>query len=316
MTRRRAPVHPVDQLQFHFDPGSVRALELALATVVFGAALDLRIADLRRIAVSPRGPAIGLLAQFVLLPALASLAIWILRPAPSIGLGLLLVAACPGGASSNFFAMLARGNVALSVTLSAVSTLTAILMTPLNFVFWGSTNPATAPLLHEIQVDPLAILRSGLLTLIAPTLAAMAVRRWRERLADRLLTPVRVAGAVLMISFIAGGFLSNASHLGHLREAAVIVLLVNSAGLATGYWLSRLAGLPHYDAKSVSIETGIQNIGFGLVLVFQFFGGLGGMALVVGWWGVWHSISALALSLYWARAAKRLHPSAAPALSL
>jgi BASS family bile acid:Na+ symporter len=309
-------MHPVDSLQFHFDPGSVRALELALATVVFGAALDLRVTDLRRIAVSPKGPAIGLLAQFALLPALASLAIFVLRPAPSIGLGLLLVAACPGGASSNFFAMLARGNVALSIAISAVSTLTAIAVTPLSFVFWGSTNPVTAQLLHEIQVDPLAILRSGLVTLIAPTLTAMAVRRWRERLADRLLTPVRVGGALLMISFIVSGFATNLGHLGILREAAPIVLLVNGAGLAAGYGLSRLCGLSHYDAKSVSLETGIQNVGFGLVLVFQFFGGLGGMALVVGWWGVWHTVSALALALFWARGAKPTHPGTAPALSL
>jgi BASS family bile acid:Na+ symporter len=309
-------MHPVDSLQFHFDPSSVRALELALASVVFGAALDLRVADLRRIAVSPKGPAIGLLAQFVLLPALASLAIFVLRPAPSIGLGLLLVAACPGGASSNFFAMLARGNVALSIAISAVSTLTAIAVTPLNFVFWGSTNPVTAQLLHEIQVDPLAILRSGLVTLIAPTLAAMAVRRWREPLADRLLTPVRVGGALLMISFIVTGFATNLGHVGYLREAAGVVLVVNGAGLATGYGLSRLCGLSHYDAKSVSLETGIQNVGFGLVLVFQFFGGLGGMALVVGWWGVWHTVSALALALFWARGAKPAHPGTAPALSL
>jgi BASS family bile acid:Na+ symporter len=309
-------MHPVDQLQFHFDPGSVRALEVALSTIVFGAALDLRVADLRRIAVSPKGPGIGLLAQFVLLPALASLAIWLLRPAPSIGLGLLLVAACPGGASSNFFTMLARGNVALSVTISAVSTLTAIAMTPLNFVFWGSTNPVTAELLRQIQVDPLAILRSGVITLILPTLAAMAVRRWRAGLADRLLTPVRVAGAILMIGFIAGGFASNLGHIGTLREAVAIVLIVNGAGLAAGYGLARLAGLPAYDAKAVSLETGIQNVGFGLVLVFQFFGGLGGMALIVGWWGVWHTISALALSLVWSRAAKQAQAGARLAVSL
>jgi BASS family bile acid:Na+ symporter len=298
-------MHPVDQLQFHFDAGAVRSLGVALACVVFGASLDLRVADLRRVALSPKGPLIGLFAQFVLLPALASLAIWLLRPAPSIGLGLLLVAACPGGATSNFFTMLARGNVALSVTLSAVSTLTAIGMTPLNFVFWGGTNPVTAQLLRQIQVEPLEILRAGVITLILPTLAAMAVRRWRPRLADRLLTPVRVCGTVLMVGFIAAGLLQNLEHAGYLWDAFAIVLLVNGAGLAAGYALSRAAGLPPYDAKAVSIETGIQNVGFGLVLVFQFFGGLGGMALVIGGWGIWHSVTALALALLWGRAARQ-----------
>src|SRR5512145_1933541 len=110
----------IDQLQFHFDAGAVRALNVVLATIVFGAALDLRLADFRRILVSPKGPAIGLLVQFALTPAIASLIVWLVAPAPSLGLGIALVAACPGGAASNFVTMLARGNVALSLTVSAV----------------------------------------------------------------------------------------------------------------------------------------------------------------------------------------------------
>ncbi|MGH8455237.1 MAG: bile acid:sodium symporter family protein [Nevskiales bacterium] len=123
---------PLDQMQFTFDLVAIKVLNVVLATVVFGAALDVRVEDFRRIIISPKGPLTGVLSQFVLLPAVASLIVWLLKPAPSIGLGILLVAACPGGAVSNFLTLLARGNVALSLTVSAFSTLVAVVMTPFN----------------------------------------------------------------------------------------------------------------------------------------------------------------------------------------
>jgi BASS family bile acid:Na+ symporter len=304
---------PVDQMQFAFDPVAVKALNIVLATVVFGAALDVRIEDFRRIFISPKGPLIGALSQFVLLPAMASLIVWLLKPAPSIGLGILLVAACPGGAVSNFLTLVARGNVALSLTVSAFSTLVAMVMTPFNFFFWGSFNPVTAELLKKISVDPVEILMAAFFMLILPTLIAMAVRRWRAALADRLLKPARMLGVVLLMIFILAGLASNLQHVNYVGMAFIAVLLVNGAGLAVGYSASRLAQLSHYDAKAVSIETGIQNAGFGLVLIFQFFGGLGGMALIAAWWGVWHLISGLVLALWWARMQQREEIAISPA---
>jgi bile acid:Na+ symporter, BASS family len=299
-------VTPLDQLQFRFDPDAVRALNVVLATMVFGAALDVRIEDFRRSLVSPKGPAIGALTQFVLTPAIASLIVWLVQPAPSLGLGILLVAACPGGTVSNFMTMLARGNVALSLTVSAVSTLLAIVMTPVNFFFWAGLNPVTAGLLRTIEVDPREIVLATLYMLILPTFAALALRQWRGALADRLRRPARVVGVVLLIGFIAAGLAGNlptASRVetSHVLAALGIVQLVNGAGLAVGYAASRLARLPHRDAVAVSLEGGFQNTGFGLVLVFQFFAGLGGMALAVGFWSVWHLISGLALALWWGR---------------
>jgi BASS family bile acid:Na+ symporter len=159
--------------------------------------------------------------------------------------------------------------------------------------------------LREISVSPLEILQAAFFMLLLPTLLAMALRRWRESLADRLLKPVRSLGVFLLTAFIVAGILANLQHAGYVLMAFIIVLLVNAAGLGVGYGSSRLAGLPHYDAKAVSLETGIQNAGFGLVLVFQFFDGLGGMALIAAWWGVWHLISGLMLALYWARLHKK-----------
>ncbi len=305
---------PVDQLQISFDPRAIQALNVVLATVVFGAALDVRVADFRRILASPKGPLIGAFAQFVLLPALASLIIWLMRPAPSVALGILLVAACPGGAASNFLTMLARGNVALSISVSAFSTLVAMVMTPLNFTFWGSLNPVTRELLRSIAVNPVDILLSAFYMLILPTFAAMLLRHYKPIMADRLLKPVRTLGVLLLTGFIVLGLAAHFQHfLDYIGLAFLIVLLVNGVGLATGYGVSRLAGLPHYDAKAVSLETGLQNSGFGLVLIFNFFGGLGGMALIAAWWGVWHLISGLVLALCWARMQKREELAVSPA---
>lgn len=296
----------MDQLHFHFDADSIRALNAVLATLVFGAALDFRADDFRRGLVSPRGPAVGLLTQFALTPAIAAAIVWWVQPAPSLGLGILLVAACPGGAVSNFVTMLARGNVALSLTVSAVSTLLAIVMTPLDFFAWASLNPVTADLLREISVDPAAIVAATAYMLILPTLAAVALRQWRPALADRLRRPARIAGVALLLGFIAAGVAANLGTAGRLElrdvlAALFIVQLVNGAGLAAGYGASRLAGLSHYDAIAVSLEGGFQNTGFALVLVFQFFDGMGGMAIVAGFWSMWHLISGLALALWWGR---------------
>jgi bile acid:Na+ symporter, BASS family len=293
---------PIDQLQLSFDPRAVQVLNAMLATVVFGAALDVRIADFVGIVASPKGPLIGALSQFVLLPALASLIVWLLQPAPSIALGIMLVAACPGGVTSNFLTMLARGNVALSISISAFSTLVAMVMTPFNFTFWGRLNPVTSDLLREIAVDPMDILWSAFYMLIVPTIVAMAVQHWRPALASRLLRPVRVLGVGLLLGLVAWGLVANFRHfLDYIGLAFFIVLIVNGSGLTVGYFVSWLAGLSHYDAKAVSIETGLQNTGFGLVLVFNFFGGLGGMALIAAWWSVWHLVTGLGLALLWAR---------------
>ena len=307
---------PLDQLQFRFDPDAVRALNVVLATMVFGAALDVRIEDFRRSLVSPKGPAIGALTQFVLTPAIASLIVWLVQPAPSLGLGILLVAACPGGTVSNFMTMLARGNVALSLTVSAVSTLLAIVMTPVELLLLGRSQSRYAGLLRTIEVDPRGIVLATLYMLILPTFAALALRQWSAAIADRLRRPARVVGVVLLLGFIAAGMAGNlptASRVetSHVLAALGIVQLVNGAGLARG-----LRGEPARGSAALRCRRGlargrIPEYGFGLVIVFQFFDGLGGMALAVGFWSVWHLVSGLALALWWGRrhaAALRVSP--------
>ena len=120
----------VDQIRLSFDGGSLILLNVILGLLMLGVALDIRVADFVRIVRDPRGPLIGLVAQFLLLPAATFGLTLLLDPVPSVALGMILVAACPGGNISNFLAWLARGNAALSVGMTAISTAAAVVMTP------------------------------------------------------------------------------------------------------------------------------------------------------------------------------------------
>ena len=133
----------IDAVRLNFSPESLVALNFILAFVMFGVALDMKPADFKGITAAPRAVLIGMVAQFLLLPAAAWALTMVLRPQPSIALGLILVACCPGGNISNFLTHFARGNTALSVTMTAFSTVGALFFTPFNTALWGSLNPAT-----------------------------------------------------------------------------------------------------------------------------------------------------------------------------
>lgn len=292
----------VDQLRLHFDPQSLVLLNAIMALVMFGVALDLRVQDFRRVIDTPRAPFIGLVCQFVALPALTYGLIILVRPAPSLALGMILVAACPGGNMSNFFTHLAGGNTALSVTMTAVSTTMALIMTPFNLTFWGHLHPRTSALLHEVDLNPMHVVLTVGAILVLPLFAGMTVARRAPALAARLRRPMRIFSIAVFASFIVIAFAANFDNfLTYIGQVFLIVMVHNGLALLTGYAAGRGLGLPVRDARAVSIEVGIQNAGLGLALIFDFFAGLGGMALVAAWWGVWHLITGLSLGLYWSR---------------
>lgn len=303
-------MHP-DQMQLHFNPESLTLLNVILGLVMFGVALDLHIRDFKRLFLAPKGPLIGLTAQFLLLPMFTYLLIRIIEPMPSLALGMILVAACPGGNVSNFITHLAGGNTALSVTMTAISTTLALVMTPFNLTFWGSLYPPTAELLTQVQLDPVQVFFTIVMILGIPLAAGMSLRHYAPKIAARLRRPFKIASIGVFVLFIAIAFMMNFDNFQtFIVHVFYIVFLHNATALLLGFWSSRLLGMPHRDARAVSIEVGIQNSGLGLVLIFDFFHGLGGMALVAAWWGIWHLVAGLSLATYWSR-----KPAAAPALS-
>lgn len=290
----------VDALQLVFAPGTLITLNAVLGLVMFGVALDLSVEDFHRVARAPLGAGIGLVTQFLLLPAATWGLTMVLDLRPSIALGMILVAACPGGNISNVVTHLAGGNTALSIGMTAVSTAVAVVMTPLNITFWGGLNPRTAAVLRDVSLDPVSLLLTVLAILGAPLVAGMAVAERWPAFADRLKRPMKVLSLVFFAAIVLMALWKNWDNfLTYVGVVMGVVALHNATALALGYGAARSVGLPDRDARAVSIEVGIQNSGLGLALIFTFFGGLGGMALVAAWWGVWHIVAGLTVAGVW-----------------
>jgi len=269
---------------------------------MFGIALSLRVSDFADVAKRPRAPLIGLFAQFMLLPAATWLLTRLLELPPSIALGMILVAACPGGNISNLVAHLSRANTALSVSMTAVSTAVAVVMTPLNFSFWGSLSPDTRTVMTDFSLDPLEMLFNVFILLGIPLVIGMSVRAKFPQLADRALKPFKVLSILLFIALVVVAFQSNfEAFIAVIGVIFVPVALHNALAWVVGYSAARAAKLPTEDVRAVAIEVAIQNSGLGLVLIFTFFGGLGGMAVIAGWWGIWHIVTGLIIATIWSR---------------
>lgn len=290
----------IDAIQLNFNPASLQILSVMLAFVMFGVALDMRLENFKQVAKFPIAFGIGLFCQYVLLPATGFLATLAFNTAPSLSLGILLVCACPGGNVSNFFTHQAGGNAALSVSMSSVSTLACIVMTPLNFSFWANMRPSTAALLETIHIDPVTIVLQVCTILLLPCVLGMLLLRYQPRIAQKIKRPINIISLLMFIGFIGGGLAANwGTFIEHIGATFWLVLAVNALALTVGFQTAKLFGLSRDDSKAVSFEVGIQNTGFGLILCFAFFSSLGGMALVNAWWGIWHLISGLSLATYW-----------------
>jgi len=292
----------VDQIQLNFNAVGLRAINTAIGLMMFGVALDLKLDDFARVVRSPKAPVIGLIAQFLLLPALTFGLVYLIGPLPSIGLGMMLVAACPGGNLSNLMTYLAGGNAAVSISMTAVSTLAAIVMTPLNLSLWGSLNPATHAILQQVSLSPLDVFVTVFVILGIPLGIGLLTARLWPGLVERVRKPFKVFTVVIFVGVVALALANNwAVFLEVIGLVVFAVLLHNALALGLGYSAGRVARLAPRDVRAVSIEVGIQNSALGLVLVFNFFDGLGGMAIIVAWWGIWHIIAGLTVATVWSR---------------
>ncbi|OCW57790.1 bile acid:sodium symporter family protein [Hoeflea olei] len=296
----------IDSIRLNFSPESLMLLNAILSIVMFSIALDLRLSDFRALWRAPKALFTGLVSQFLVLPALTFVMLSIVNPRPSIALGLILVAACPGGNISNFITHRAGGNAALSVSMTGIATVAAILFTPLNVAFWGTLYAPTRDILRETTLDPVSIAITVFFMLILPLIVGILLNSKRPAWAARIRKPMQTLSMLIFIGFIAAALAANWSFFLHYVGAvALLVVLHNGLALAGGYATATIMGLSDYDRRAVTIETGIQNSGLGLVLIFAFFGGLGGMAVAAAAWGIWHAVSGLALASLWSRKAAR-----------
>lgn len=292
----------IDLVRLNFNPQTLLALNVILGLVMFGVSLELKPADFRAALAKPRALAIGLLGHHVVFPAATYLLVLAIQPRPSIALGMILVSSCPAGNISNFLTHLARGNTALSVSISTLSTLAAIVMTPLNVAFWGGLYAPAQPILRAVAVNPLEMFAHVLLLLGVPLAAGLLVSRRYPRFTARAVRPFKLFSLAFFVLFVLAALAANWRYfLEYVGMVVGIVFVHNALALATGYGLARAAGLPEPDRRAVSIECGIQNSGLGLILIFGYFDGLGGMAVVTAWWGIWHIVAGLSVAGLWSR---------------
>jgi bile acid:Na+ symporter, BASS family len=295
-------VLPVDEVRLNFNPASLAALNVILAFLMFGIALDSRVAEFRRVARMPLAMGVGIVAQFVVLPAVTFALTLLLQPGPSIALGMILVACCPPGNISNILTHRAGGNVALSVSMTAVTNLLSIVVMPLNFAFWAGIHPTAAPLLRTIALDPLQMVLHIVAIIGIPFVLGLLCAERLPRLAERIKRPARWLSLFFLVAFIVGAIAGNWRYfLDYVGLVLLAVVIHDALAFGTGYACASAMKLHEYDRRAISIEVGIRNAGLGLVLIFSFFGGLGGMAVVAGVWGFWDIIAGLLLAGWWAR---------------
>lgn len=292
----------IDDVTLNFTPASLHLLNAILAVVMFSIAIDLSPRDFRALIRAPKPVLAGLASQFIALPALTFLLVLATTPRPSIALGLMLVAACPGGNISNFITHRAGGNAALSVSMTAIATVGAILLTPLNIAFWGGMYAPTREILQRTEIDPVTVAITVGLMLVLPLILGVTLNVRRPETAAKLRKPLQWLSMGIFVAFIVLALAANWTFFLDLAGmVAALVVAHNAIALIAGFAIATVLGLSSFDRRAVTIETGIQNSGLGLVLIFGFFGGLGGMAVVAAFWGIWHAISGLTLAMIWSR---------------
>ncbi|RIW14612.1 bile acid:sodium symporter family protein [Algoriphagus lacus] len=292
--------NPLDSIRLNFSQGDLLLLNLALALIMYGVALDLRWEDFRYLIKNPKGFFLGVFSQFVALPFLTWVLISLVQPPPSVALGMFLVAACPGGNVSNFLTNFAKGNTALSVSLTAFSSVLAIVVTPLNFALWAGFYEPTSLLLREISLDIQEVFFTVGIILGIPLILGIITHHKAPKFAEKASKVLKPLSILIFAAFVVLAFAGNFElFLKYIGVIFLWVLAHNFIALAAGFLTGKLGGLPLADVKTITIETGIQNSGLGLVLIFTYFEGLGGMAIITAWWGIWHLISGMTVASLW-----------------
>ncbi len=283
----------LDSVKINFDANGLWALNVTLAIIMFGVALDITTNDFKRLLKSPKVFFIGIFSQFILLPFVTFLFIKLVNPMPSIALGLIMVAACPGGNVSNFATKMAGGNAALSVSLSAFATAAAVIMTPLNLEIYGNMYAPTAQILKSVELNPYELFKLVLVILGIPLIIGMSVRKKYPKTAHKMSVFLKPTSLIIFLIFIAVAFYNNLDiFVNYIQYVFLLVVAHNLIALVQGFYVAKFFGLSKKNQITISMETGIQNSGLGLLLIFSFFDGLG---------GIWDLVSSLLLASYWSK---------------
>ena len=300
-------MNTIDSIQVSLNAGGMNTINIILAFVMYGVALGINPRIFIDVFKKPKSVLLGMLCQLVLLPALTCLLAILLTGwiSPMMGLGMILVAACPGGNISNFMSSLGKANIELSVTLTAISTALAVILTPFNFWLWGSLYLHSAAVSADIPtlVIPLwDVFKTIFILLGVPLVLGILTSQFLPKVANALKKPLQWLSIVIFVAMVVLSFSSNIdAFLISVKYIFIVVLIHNLLALSIGFGVGTLAKLPFRDRRTLTIETGIQNSGLGLALMLgtSLFAGFpphGGMLVITAWWGIWHIISGLTVA--------------------
>ena len=295
----------IDSIVLNFDSNALFVLNVTLAFIMFGIALDLKWINFQRVFSIPKSLIVGLISQLLLLPFLTYLLILLLKPIPSMALGMILVASCPGGNISNFISALSKANVELSIVMTVISSLGSVIFTPLNLAFYGQLYEPTRAIFQAVDLNWWQIIQTILLIIVLPIILGKTFRHFKEEWAKKIMKPFRNLSMLAFLLIVVFALMANGEYFKNLiHNIFFLVLVHNALALFTGFSISQIFRLGPSDKRSITIETGIQNSGLGLSLIFGFFSGLGGMAVIAAWWGVWHIISGFLIAYLFNRRSK------------
>ncbi|MEQ6896960.1 bile acid:sodium symporter family protein [Microbacterium sp. KR10-403] len=296
----------IDDAHLNFTPGTLVILDVVLALIMFGIALDTAPSDFRVVLRKPKPLIIAILAQLIVLPGVTFLLTLVLPVTASMALGMILVACCPPGNISQVLTHRSGGNVALSVSMTAVSNVIYIFTMPISIALWGAIRPDTRALLQSVSLNGWEMLLEILLIIGVPFAVGLAIRARFAAFAKRTQPFVRWFSLLALAAFIVGALAGNWQYfVAFIGLIAIAVAIHDAVALGIGWTTATIGGLGTRERKAMTFEVGIRNSGLGLGLIFAFFGGLGGMAIVAGWWGVWDIVAGLVLAALWARHTKR-----------
>lgn len=302
----------LDPIKINFSASGMHAINIILSFIMFGVALGIKPAEFRTLIKQPKSLIFGLISQVIALPLVTFIVIIALNNyiTPTVAMGMILVASCPGGNISNFMSSLSKANTELSVGLTATTTLLATITTPFNFAFWGGLyvnfiSKHAKHMLQPLEIDNGQMFETVFILLGVPLVIGIFFSHYFPKITEKLKKPIQMVSIVFFIAMVVLAFANNFDlFLKYIFYIFIIVLVHNFLALATGFSIGSIFKLPNADRRTLTIETGIQNSGLGLVLLFnpKIFPpelALGGMLFITAWWGIWHIISGLSLSLYW-----------------
>ncbi|AUM28132.1 bile acid:sodium symporter family protein [Acinetobacter pittii] len=262
-----------------------------LGIIMLGMGMTMTVDDFKGVLQSPKAVLIGVVAQFVVMPGLAYVLCKLFNLPPEIAVGVILVGCCPGGTASNVITYMAKGNVALSVACTSVSTLLAPVLTPAIFYLLAS---------QWLKIDAASMFISILQVVLLPIVVGLILRTWLKRQVEsyiQVMPLVSVIAIVAIVAAIIGG--SKAAILQSGLLILAVVILHNGLGYLLGFTAARFFKLPYADSKAIAIEVGMQNSGLGVALAAVHFAASPITAVPSAIFSLWHNISGPALATYW-----------------